>query len=382
MLLTLLVGFTIACAPTAPSPTAAPAAKPAAPVKEAAPAAGVQKAKQEAEAKGFKFVASHDEIADKARQEGSLRALISLEKDSIKALKEGFASKYPFINFELQEIAGTQSTAFVLELKAGNPGDWDSAHVTPELYPEFPPLLEKYDLLGMAEAGVLKIEPKMIDPANRTVMAAGTAIAGFTYNRNLLPADKAPKTWEDFLKPEFKGRKFAVDIEPSNLASLLPLKGEQWVLDYARKLAAQDPVWVRGDTRTLTALAGGEYGLHFGSNFHSAMRIKERSPDIVEVVVPDPIPVRLTQPVGIILGAKRPHAALLFYEYLASPEGQKIMDDVEFYKSSMYVPGGKIEQFIRGKQASVLDWQHVDKRGSYEEKITKEWGFPKAEGAK
>ena len=395
----ILVGALVACAPAAPSPTVAPA-KPAAPTtaeakpeaaKPAAPApakeqpakpagAGLDRARQEAEARGYKFVASHDEIVEKARQEGALRSLASLDKETIKVAKEGFSRQYPFIKFDLQEITGTEAERFVLEIKAGTATEkWDSSHLTPEIYPEYLPYLEKYDLLAMAEQGVLKIPPKMVDPANRNVLAAGTALAAFTYNKKLLAADKAPRAWEDFLKPEFKDKKFVVDIEPSNLASLWPLKGEQWVLDYARKIGAQEPVWARGDTRVLTALGGGEYALHFASNYHSAVRARDKAPDVVEIVVPDPVPVRLAETEGILKGAKNPHAAMLWLEYLASPEGQKLLDDIEPMKSSIYIPGGKVEQAVKGKTVSLLDWKDLQKRGDYVQAITKEWGFPKSE---
>lgn len=393
--LSLVLTLMVACAPAAaPSPTAAPpkptaAPKPAAGEEAPAPKAEAPAPKApppatkpaaQAGAPGYLFFASHDEIVAKARTEGALRALVSLDPEAIKAVRQGFSQKYPFIKFDLQEITGSkEAEKFLLELKAGVPQEWDSAHLNTELYKEYPPYVEKVDLLGMAEQRILQIVPKMVDPNHRSIVSVGTAMAGFTYNKKQLSAEKAPKTWEDFLKSEFKGRKFVVDIEPSNLATLVPLKGEAWVLDYAKKLAAQEPIWARGDSRALAALGAGEYALHFASNYHSAMRARDKVPDVLEVVVPDPVPVRLTEPMAILKGAKHPAAALLFYEYLASPEGQKILDDIEPLKSSIYAPGSKLEQAVRGKQVSIIDWEHMEKRGSYTQKIVGVWGFPSAE---
>jgi hypothetical protein len=50
----------------------------------AATPAALQKAKQDAEAKGFIFETSHDEIVAKARKEGKLRVVTSLEMESLK----------------------------------------------------------------------------------------------------------------------------------------------------------------------------------------------------------------------------------------------------------------------------------------------------------
>jgi hypothetical protein len=36
--------------------------------------------------------------------------------------------------------------------------------MAPERYPEYLPYLKKFDILAMAEQGVLAIEPKMVDP--------------------------------------------------------------------------------------------------------------------------------------------------------------------------------------------------------------------------
>src|SRR5207249_8812938 len=103
---------------------------------------------------------------------------------------------------------------FLLELKAGVVKDFDVVQLTPERYPEYLPYAKRFDILGMAEHGVLGIEPKMVDPKNRTVVSLATVLFVGAYNKNLLSADKVPTTWDGFLRPEFKGRKMMVDIRP------------------------------------------------------------------------------------------------------------------------------------------------------------------------
>jgi hypothetical protein len=65
-------------------------------------------------------------------------------------------------------------------------------------------------------------------------------------------------------------------------------------------------------------------------------------------------------------------------EFQASPEGQKILDDVDL-AASIFSPGSVHEQITRGKQVSVLAWEHYPKMGKYEEDIVKAFGFPRAE---
>ena len=74
----------------------------------------------------------------------------------------------------------------------------------------------------MATEGVLSTLPKMIDPKNRNIVSYFSRFQVTAYNSQLLPADQLPKTWEDFLKPELKGKKFAADIDATAVAALVP----------------------------------------------------------------------------------------------------------------------------------------------------------------
>ena len=61
----------------------------------AAAASATAKAKQEAEAGGYAFELSHDDIVSKAKREGKLRILTSLESEKLKPVAEAFRKKYP-----------------------------------------------------------------------------------------------------------------------------------------------------------------------------------------------------------------------------------------------------------------------------------------------
>ena len=369
-----------ACGGTAPSGTAGSAAPPAA-GDGSAPAAGIDQAKKDAAAKGLTFAMTHDEIVAKAKEEGSLRALLSFGKEVQKPIIDSFGKLYPFLKLEIQETTGSEAQRFLLELQAGseNAKSWDVTNISSELYKDVVPFLAPLDVLGMAQQKVLAIEPRMIDPTTRGAFAAGSATGGFAYNKKLFPADKLPKTWEDFLKPEFKGKKFWTDIEPTNFAVLTVLKGEAYVVDLAKKIAAQQPVWVRGDTKTLTAMAAGEYQISFASNYHSAIRAKGLAPDALEVVVLDPAPVRLAQLMGVLKTAKHPYSAMLLFEWFASPDGQKLLDDTGPVQSSVYATGSKVNLATQGKQLAVVGWGDLAKLAEWQNKIVEAWGFPKAE---
>jgi hypothetical protein len=176
------------------------------------------KTKPNLEAGGFIVEKSRDAILSKARGEGKLRVLSSFSGEAFRRMRELMRKKYPFIDTLVEEITGPDAQQrLLLELKAGTVKDWDVVAATPDMYNEFVPERKRFDILGMAQQGVLGINSRMVDPENRGVVALGSNLCSIAYNKNLISPEKVPNTWEDFLKPEFKGKKFILDIRPTCL---------------------------------------------------------------------------------------------------------------------------------------------------------------------
>jgi spermidine/putrescine-binding protein len=347
----------------------------------AAPASALLKAKQEAEAKGYIFETSRDEIVAKAKKEGRMRALSSLEPETMKAVRDAFKAEYPFLDVYVEELTGTDSNQrFMLEMKAGMAKGWDVAHISTDYYQEYPPHLKRFDVLGMARSGVLRMPVELIDPGNRNVVASTSSLQVVAFNNKLIPADKVPETWEGFFKPEFKGRKFVADIRPTEIAALAPAWGLEKTIDFARRLAQQQPIWVRGGSRTLASMIAGEYALFIGPNFHTVKRSQAKDPTgVLDMKLVEPVPTRLSDATGVLNTAANPYAALLWLEFLASPKGQKLADEHEPFGASVFVGGFAQEQATRGKKLSVVDWNHFTKMQDYQAKIVETYGFPKEE---
>src|SRR5918992_1396194 len=129
-------------------------------------------ARKEAESRGYLFESSREEILAKAKKEGALRGLLGFDEAAIKALRDGFRKRHPYINTQFEELGSPEKfQRYLLELKAGRGSDWDIAHVLTEGQHEFAPYGEKIDLRTMAEQAVLQIHPKMINPESRNVIA-------------------------------------------------------------------------------------------------------------------------------------------------------------------------------------------------------------------
>ena len=340
-------------------------------------------AKKEAEAKGYIFFATHDEIVAAARKEGKLVVRTELDPRNFEPLINGFKQKYPFItDVRLEDIPNTEAhQRSLLEIRSGQAKGLDITPLALDFATEYPPHLMKHDVAGMAKHGVLKIHLGMIHPGERNIVSVTGAITVVPYNRKLISEDKVPNKWDDFLKPEFKGKKFVADIRPLREAGLVPAWGLERTLEFARKLAAQQLVWASGATRMNTVIAIGEYPLGLSSTFSAVKRAmdKDRTGSLNYKII-EPVPTRVVDhPSGILRMADHPHAALLWLEFLASPEGQEIIDKHEPLRASVFTPGSIHEQLTRGKKLSVVDWDHFNKFQEYQAKIVAAYGFPKAD---
>lgn len=340
------------------------------------------KAKQEAEAKGYIFSTSHDDVVAHAKKEGKLRATSSLGDEARKAMWDAFRAEYPFLDVQVDDLGGEAAERWLLELKAGLAKGWDANHIPDQLYVnnELALYQKKFDILGMAKAGILAIPSEIIDPVMRNIVVITSNLQVVAFNKKLLASEQVPEKWEDFLKPEFKGRKFVLEVDGADIAGLIPAWGLEKTLDFARKLAAQQPIWNRGASRILVSMIAGEYGLFLAPNFHTVKRAQDKDrASALGYKILEPVPTRLTQPVGVLDKAEHPYAALLWIEFQAGPKGQQILDKFRPYGGSVFVSGSVAAEVTRGRKLSVVNWDHFSKMSEYKSKLVEAYGFPRAE---
>jgi iron(III) transport system substrate-binding protein len=333
-----------------------------------------------AAADGNLALGSHDEIVARAKKEAKLNVVSSLDAGTFKPMMQSFAKKYPFIEVRMQEIGGPEALQrFLLELKAGTVKDIDTSEASSEFFLEFAAQAMKLDIRSLADKGILGFSSKMVDPDSRAVVAVASSICSIAYNKNRMAPNAVPEKWEDFLKPELKGRKFIVDIRPQCMASMMAGMGEEWVLKYARQIKEQQPVWLRGNARAMSSLATGEQALHQMTFYNSCVESsrKDRSQSLVCKIL-EPTPVYLRENQFILKNAAHPHAALLFIEHMASREGQKVIDDFEPIKSSIYADG-EVSKLIRGKKLAVNDHRTFQNMPKWMKMVVDAYGLPRAE---
>ena len=155
-----------------------------------------------------------------------------------------------------------------------------------------------------------------------------TIFEGFTYNSKLIPADKAPKSLADLLKPEWKGKIATPPYEGIEGAyvGLPQVLGKDGMTRFYTAFSKQLGAVMRcgSDDR----IVSGEvpiFGIDCGDY---AARIAQRSGQPLASVYPKEGAGLLFFAQGIPKTAAHPYAARLLIAYLLSKEGQRALWDV------------------------------------------------------
>lgn len=145
---------------------------------------------------------------------------------------------------------------------------------------------------------------------------------GLSYNTNSVQGSAIPKSFDDLLKPELRGKMgfTTTDTGARVIAAILASKGP----DFVQKLKAQQislhPVSGRA---ILDMVISGELGVSPTTFLsHSRVSIAKGAP--IKWVAMELVPTNAGG-VGLSANAPHPHAALLFGDFLLSPEGQKFL---------------------------------------------------------
>jgi ABC-type Fe3+ transport system substrate-binding protein len=140
------------------------------------------------------------------------------------------------------------------------------------------------------------------------------------YNTRMVKSADAPKTYDDLLKPMWKGKKLLNDTENHEwFDGLLHYWGKEKGLAYFRKLAQQEQVFQRGARGRVQLVAAGEFPLTIGYGPHVQSFISKGAP--VEWVPLEPV-VTVINTVSVAAKAPHPAAARLFVDFLFSKPGQ------------------------------------------------------------
>jgi ABC-type Fe3+ transport system substrate-binding protein len=178
--------------------------------------------------------------------------------------------------------------------------------------------LEPFDWLGTfgdTLPGLDKVVERVPEVARGQALEYQHLVRTIVYNKNLVPAQDVPKSWDDLLDPRWKGKKLAIDPQGSSTYQLIARWDDARVLDYSRKLAAQDPLWVGSTINVARAVGRGEALI--GITAIDNVLDLQREGEPVAIAPTDFYPAT-QQLVFPVKGSPNVHAARLWTAWLAT----------------------------------------------------------------
>jgi iron(III) transport system substrate-binding protein len=154
----------------------------------------------------------------------------------------------------------------------------------------------------------------------------------FIVNTKMMPLSKAPKTWKDLAKPEFKGKILMANPAQSGSAfsqlhQIIDLYG--WdVMDRI----VDNATFVSSSKLAFQNVAKGENPVGLTSEFNVLQSKKDGNP--VEAVYPEDGTALVVDAVGIIAGGPNPDAAKKFVDFVTSKPAHEMLVELDGRRSA------------------------------------------------
>ncbi|MBI4523231.1 MAG: extracellular solute-binding protein [Deltaproteobacteria bacterium] len=290
-----------------------------------------------------------------ARAERKVVFYGNIESDNLERLRRDFEKRYPDIRLEIWRGSGERTANRVLTEARGGKFAADVIGPSNENLPTLMAagLIGRYNSPERANYGDAHKDREGYWTSydfNLVVMA---------YNTRLVPASQAPKKYEDFLAPKWKGN-FAMDMDPDRAVMLwLKLWGEQKTQRFLQELSKNDVVIRKGHTLITQLLCAGEYKAAVELYAYRLATVKYEKGCPVEMSFPDPTPGGVT-PIVVAKRSPNPHAAALLLDYILSEPGQKVLVDVGRFSGRRGLKPKYAEMDVEGKGIHVLPLRPED----------------------
>ena len=157
----------------------------------------------------------------------------------------------------------------------------------------------------------------------------------------MLRPNELPKTYEDLLHPRWKGQMMWSTSRgsgaPQFIGNILLTMGQEEGKAYLQKLKGQNIAKSTASARQILDLViAGEYPLAVQIFNHHAY-ISKAAGAPVEWQPLEPVTATINT-IGLAKNAPRPHAAMLFLDFLLSKKGQKIVQVSNYLPSHPEMP--------------------------------------------
>jgi iron(III) transport system substrate-binding protein len=289
------------------------------------------------------------QLVQKAREEGRVVWYTAMAQTESVPVTKAFEAKYG-IKVELWRASSDKLRQRILTEAQAKRFTVDVIEMTS---PETESLSRERLLSPFHSPYIADLPPALVPP-HREWVPSRLNILVVAYNTNKVKREDLPATYEGFLDPKWKGMMALESGDFDWMATMIEAMGTERGMSFFRRLGEMRPELRKGHTLLAELVTAGEVpvGLTvYNSNVES---MKRRGAPI------DWVPVQpvVANPQGIALAknAPHPHAALLFMDFILSPEGQQLLNSMGRIPSSVKVQS-KLKNFpmTTFKPATVLD---------------------------
>lgn len=260
-------------------------------------------------------------LLEQARKEGILDLYTVVEVGVSKPVASAFEKRYG-IRVNLTRAASERlMTRFVAEVRAGKVGadimENDAAELT---------WLGNQGFLELVSSPQLERYPESIAGPGRLWFGSRYTFYVLGYNTQLVSLRELPRSYEDLLNPRWKGKMMIEAEDVDWFAALWSHWGERRASEYFKKLGEQALLVRRGHTNMTQLLSAGEAPLAITVYNHQVERLKKEGAP-VEWVALEPVVARLGG-AAVVKNTPHPAAALLYFDFLFSTDGQNVLRNV------------------------------------------------------
>jgi iron(III) transport system substrate-binding protein len=256
-------------------------------------------------------------LIEGAKKEGRVVWYATLNINDSNALLSRFEQKYPFVKTELLRAGSEQLLNRILTEDGAGRSALDLVNLTTIN------ALKKRGLLQVHRSSEFSAYPQSFKDAESYWATLYNIYYVIGYNPKVVAPKDAPKDWDDFLDPKWKG-KIGMDQEEYEwYAATIQYWGKEKALKFHRVLAKQGVQWNRGHTMISQLMAAGEFPLGI-VYAHRIESMKKAGAPVEWVKTADPVFVTLSL-VAVAAKARHPNAAKLLMDFILSREAQLVL---------------------------------------------------------
>ena len=300
--------------------------------------------------------ASAENLVEAAKKEGELFIIGGANITHMRKMTKEFNRKYPFL--KVRYLRKHRSSIFEAVMREHRVG------------------VHTYDVFGTlgSNNGRLFSREGLLAQYNSPERAAilpqhkdregfwtgmYTFVLVYALNTEKVDPKEAPRSYDEFLLPKWKGKIAIHSDEVEWYASTLQILGKEKGLKFFDGLAKHNPDFRRSKSLLMQLLCAGEFSLVIPMNFHHAALAIDKGCTAKWIGI-EPLVQRSASSVGLSKHAKHPAAGKLFIDWVLSKEAQEFMQANILRQSvrSDVEPTGLLEQ-LKGIRVFASDYDEI-----------------------